>query len=667
MKKWLIPQQDVRDEEMSREFGELLGGLLTRRGIHTMAQAQEFFMCEGLSDPYLLRDMDKAVELIRAAVDEGRKITVYGDYDCDGVTSTVMLCSYLEAIGAEVDWYIPSRAEGYGMNLPSLERLVAEGTQLVITVDNGISAIQEAQFLREQGIELVITDHHQPLEELPVCGACVNPHRADDNSPFKELCGAGVALKLLCALEEDEGFVLEQYSDLAAIGTVGDVMPLRGENRFIVRRGLDSICNRQNLGVDRLLRAAGVNGEITATTLAFSVCPRINAAGRVADAQRVVRLLMTDSAEEASRLAEEVNSLNDQRRGMESEILSQVQAALEADPSIAAQRIMIVSGEGWNHGVVGLVCSRLLEKYGKPVFAISMENGVGRGSARSIDGFPVHKMLAHCGDLLIKYGGHPKAGGFSLEAGNIEAFRQRAYEYCASFYPKMPVYSVEVDMVVQPRLLTVENVELLGKLEPFGEGNRQPLFMFRDCVVCSKRSVKDGKFVGLDVECGGVKLSGVSFRYTYAGFFPKVGERIDLLATVDINEYNGVRSVSLKVVDVRPAGFAEDRFFAAQRVYEEVSRGEGCDKRLAPRIIPDRPAMVKIYDLLRTHGAVMTAEDMAVYGGDINYCMLRIALDALQQAGMLEVSESGYALIPQTEKKDIFSQGLLAELKNKLT
>ena len=275
MKKWLCAAAPAADNEITQQFGELLGGVMLSRGITSLDRAREFFGCSSLSDPLLIKDMEAAVEVIRGALDEGKKITVFGDYDCDGITSTAMLYGYLNAMGAEADYYIPDRSEGYGMNLEALKHILDSGTELIITVDNGISAVEEAKYIAERGAQLVITDHHQPPQELPVCEACVDPHRADDNSPFKELCGAGVVLKLLCALEEDEDFVLEQYADLAAVGTVADVMPLIGENRFIVRRGLENIHSRQNQGLDKLIRSAGIEPvRVDSTSIAFSIAPR---------------------------------------------------------------------------------------------------------------------------------------------------------------------------------------------------------------------------------------------------------------------------------------------------------------------------------------------------------------------------------------------------------
>ncbi len=670
MKKWLCNGISADSAEMRQEFGEFLGNLLLSRGIYNMERAQEFFACDSLSDPFLLRDMEQAAEIIRAAVDEGQQITVYGDYDCDGVTATVMLYSYLEAMGAEVDYYIPDRSEGYGMNVAALEKIIANGTGLIITVDNGISAFEEAEYIKSQGVELVITDHHQPSGDIPVCGACVNPHRADDNSPCKDLCGAGVVLKLLCALEEDEEFVIEQYADLAAIGTIGDVMPLTGENRYIVRRGLENIRNSQNMGVARMLKSAGVSAEsATSSSLAYSVCPRINAAGRMSSARKAARLLLADMPDTASLLAEELEQLNTQRRSAETAVLEEAEAQLSANPDLLKQRVLVIAGKGWHHGIIGIVGARLLEKYGKPVLIIGIENGEGRGSARGIDGFSIYKLLEHCKELLTKFGGHPKAGGFSLSESNIELFRAMVYEYCARCYPKMPVYTVSADIEADCRALTIENIELASRLEPFGEGNRQPVFLLKNCMVRSKRALKDGKYTSFEVSCGGGTLKALSFKIPFAEFYPEIGSSIDIMATAEINEYNGSKSVNLKVQELRPSNFNEDRFFAAQRVYEEISRGEGCDSRLAPRVIPDREALKGIYDMVKRDGARMSAEDMCVYGGNINYCMLRIALDAFSEAGMVSLSPNAgrSVIVANAPKRDLFSQGLLHELKKQLT
>lgn len=671
MKKWVVANAPVTGGgDVIREFGDFFGGILIRRGINTLEAAKGFFGCQGLSEPLLMRDAQRAVELIRKTLDEGKKITVYGDYDCDGVTATAIMYSYLEAQGAEVEYYIPDRAEGYGMNIPALEKIVNGGTKLVITVDNGISAIEEAKFLKKKGVELIITDHHQPGQELPECAACVDPNRADDSSPFKDLCGAGVALKLLIALEEDEEFVLDTYAHLAAVGTIGDVVPLKGENRYIVQRGLENIRNEQNAGLTALIRSAGrAAASVTSTEIAFTVCPRINAAGRIESAEKALRLLLCeDDAESANRIAEELSALNAKRKTEEDKILADIREQISHDPKLTKQRVIVLSGEGWHHGVVGIACSVVMEKYDKPVVMITSDGNEARGSMRSIDGFSAHKLLSECSAYLTKFGGHPGAGGFSLRADKIAAFTERIHNFSREYYPKMPDASLYADMELSIADLTLDNVKKLSLLEPCGERNPVPLFLLRDCTVKSKRALKDGKYTSFEVAQGNSAVRVITFRLPFAKFFPSVGDRIDIVASAEINEYNGNESVQLKLEEYRPSGFREDRFLAASRVYEELSRGEGCDKRLLPRVIPQsREELMKIYDLVRSSNGAMTPEELAIFNGSVNLCMLKITLDAFYEAYMIEYRNGAPVIVPVKERRDLFKSGLLAELSDQLT
>lgn len=668
MKKWEINNAPVAGEVV-QQFGEFFGGILIRRGIITLDAAQGFFGCQRLSEPLLMKDAERAAELIREALDDGRKITVYGDYDCDGVTATAIMYSYLDAMGADVEYYIPDRAEGYGMNVAALEKIVDGGTKLVITVDNGISAIEEAKFLKKKGVELIITDHHQPGAELPECAACVDPNRTDDSSPFKDLCGAGVALKLLIALEEDEEFVLDTYAHLAAVGTIGDVMPLKGENRYIVQRGLRNIGNEQNAGLSALIRAAGRSvKDITSTDVAFTVCPRINAAGRIETAEKALRLLLCeDDPNTANTLAEQLCELNNKRKTEEDKILSDIRGMIARDPMLVKQRVIVLCGEGWHHGVVGIACSVVMEKFDKPVVMITVDGNEARGSMRSIEGFSAHRMLSECSAYLTKFGGHPGAGGFSLRADKVKDFTERIHSFAREYYPKMPDAAINVDMELSIRDLTLDNVKQLSLLEPCGEGNSAPLFMLRDCTIKSKRALKDGKYTSFEAAQGNASARVITFKLPFAKFFPNVGDRIDMIAAAEINEYNGNESVQLKLVEYRPAGFREDRFLSASRVYEEICRGEGCDKRLLPRVVPQsREELMKIYDLLRKANGAMTAEELAIFDGSVNLCMLKVTLDAFSEAGMIEYKNGAPIIVPVKEKRDLFNGGLLAELRAQL-
>ncbi len=385
-KRWKVMQSvGTPNADVIAQFGPLAGEILTRRGMLSGGAS-----CTELPDPLLIKDMDKAVEVIRNALEEDKKITIFGDYDCDGVCAAAILYGYLEAQGADVDLYIPDRLkEGYGMNPEAVKAIADRGTELVITVDNGISAHNEAKLLKEKGVQLVITDHHQPSETLPECDACVDPHRADDTSPFKDLCGAGLAMMLLIAIEGDEEFILDSCSDLAALATVADVVSLRGENRFIVIRGLENIRNEQNAGLTSLIKAAKCSpAAVSSTDLAFYVAPKINAAGRLKTADTAVQLLLCeDDADRARTLTEELMRLNQERQKICDDIYADARKMIAEDPLIAKQRVIVLAKEGWHHGVVGIVCSRILEEYGKPVVMIAIDGNKTSGSMSSVEGY----------------------------------------------------------------------------------------------------------------------------------------------------------------------------------------------------------------------------------------------------------------------------------------
>lgn len=664
MRKWIVPAAEFADEEICAEYGNFLGKILSARGIHTKKAAEKLFGDGEFMEEPLPADIEKAAEVITESLENGEKITVFGDYDCDGVTSTVMMYSYLDSLGAEVDFYIPDRSEGFGMNIPALQKIISGGTQLIITVDNGVNALEEAEFIKSHGVKLVIADHHQPGETLPVCDACVNPNRADDYSQFKDLCGAGVVLKLLCALEEDKDYILENYADLAMVGTIGDVMPLRGENRLIVKKGLEALKHAGNEGLKKLVYSAGLSPKnLTASDISFKICPAINSAGRVEKADKAVRLLLAKGEGETARLCENIVQLNAKRREIEQKITDDIQKQISNDPSILAKRVIFLAGEGWKAGVIGIVCSKIVEKYGKPTIVVAIENGEGRGSCRSVGNFSIYGLLNHCSAYLKKFGGHPLAGGFSVKADEIGEFKQKIEEYAAAHYPKMPEAELYADLRVTGNMLTVGNIESLNRLEPLGEGFAKPVFLLENCEIKEKRPLKDGKYISLDVKNGNSAFRAVSFKISYSDFAAEIGDSIDIIVHAEINEYNDNKSVQLKLLDYRPTGFREDRFFAAKRVSDAILRGEDFDKRLLPRIVPQsREDLMKIYDLLRKNNGRLTLEQLAVFNGSVNYCMLKIAVTAFCEANLAQFDGERARLVPAKEKRDLFKEGILARL-----
>ena len=671
MKKWNIKEQDASEaQKLAKEcgIGTFAAKLLLNRGITSREAAEEFFGDGEITPPEEIADMEKAAAVINEAIQSGDKITVYGDYDCDGITATVILYGYLEAIGAEADWYIPSREEGYGLNNTAVDRLAANGTKLIVTVDNGISAAEEAKYIKSKGMSLVITDHHQVPEILPEAEAVVDPHRSDDHSACKELAGCGVALKLVMALEEDIDSVVEQWGDLCAIGTVGDIVPLVGENRTLVRRGLENLQLTENRGLYALLRKSGISEdkEVSSVDLAFTVCPRINAAGRFGHPKEAAELFLCENDTMIPVMAERLSMLNTQRKQAEEEILKEIAQAVENDPLLLKKRVITVCGKGWSHGVIGIVASRLLNRYGKPVLIITDEGGTSRGSARSVEGFSLFRMLTELSDCLTKFGGHTKAAGFSLDTDRTDEFVRAVDAYAAKNFPEMPVDTCTAEMKLTAAELTEENVESLSYFQPFGEANPEPIFMLENCRIKSVRSLSDGKYVSFSIDFQGREFKVVNFRSTYDAFGYKAEDKTDLLVTAEINEYNGSRSISLRLADIRYSGFEQDRFFAAQRTYEKLCLGEEIPASLAKRVIPDREAQKAAYDAVKVTGSIAAAADIA-YSKGINYCMFRVTLDAFEDTGLIKINHSqGSFTLLESGKVDLDNCPYMTDLRKRL-
>lgn len=667
MKKWNVKKPDAALAERLRQetgLNPFICRILAGRGILSREEAEVFFNSETLSDPFLLADMSKAVEVISGAVENGERITVYGDYDCDGITSTYMLFSYLEALGAEADWYIPSRDEGYGLNLPAVELLHKKGTSLIITVDNGISAAAEAERIAALGMTLVVTDHHQPPEILPKAAAIVNPHRRDDTSPFRDLAGCGVVLKLIAAMEGDGETAMTEYAEFAALGTVADIVPLVGENRLIVRRGLSALPFSENLGLSALLRQCGIEPEeeVTSSELAYAVCPRINAAGRYAHPKTAMELFLADSPAAARAKAEELSGYNELRRQAEDAILAEAEAQLRADPDLLNRRLLILTGTGWSHGIIGIASARLLHKYGKPNIILTVEGETARGSARSFADLPLYPLLEHCREHLIRFGGHTKAAGLSLNAAAIGAFTKAAHAYAERFEPA--IETVAADLEIAPEELTEENIALLDRLEPFGEENPAPLFCFRRCTVGAKKKLKDGKYVAFSFRFGDRELRAVDFHSSYDEFPFREGDVVDFIAAAEINEYNGRTSISIRVADIRSADFRQERYFAAKTAYEDSRFGKA-DPKLLCRMAPEREEMRLCYDLLKGCGGSLSRAEAEAIRAGLNVCKFRVALDVFAEFSLAETDPVGgrYRLLPARGKADFTKSKVLARLK----
>lgn len=677
LRKWEVrPLDKERAAAFAQTYGVpfFLAMLMNIRGLDDAAHLREFLgEGEPLSDPFLLKDMDKAAARITRAVDNMEKIAVYGDYDADGVTSTAMLYSYLETRGADVIFYIPQReGEGYGMNIGAVEYLKEQGVSLIVTVDNGISSVQEVARANELGIDVVVTDHHRPQEILPDAVAVVDAYRPDDTSPYKHFSGVGIAFKLLMALEDGAGDVedlLEAYSDLAAIGTIGDIVPLTGENRTLIRAGLERLSQSDRPGVQALLENAGVAGKaLTSTNVAFTLVPRINATGRMGAPERAVRLLISGYEEEAEVLSEEICADNEERRRVEAEIAEAAFADIEAK-GYMKDRVVVVDGENWHHGVIGIVASRVTERCGKPCMIISRGETEAKGSGRSIEGFSLFEAICACGDLLIKFGGHPMAAGITLKPENIEAFRKRINQYAAEHFPQMPTQTVTLDCKLNPAALSVSMAQSLTQLEPFGNGNPQPVFGLFNMELSNVTPVGGGGHLRLTLEKNGAVITAMRFNTKPEELLYHIGDKIDLAVQLEAREFRGQPSLTVIVRDMKFAAFNTEKNIASLASFEKWQRGEVLSAEDKNRLYPDRACLAAIYRALRTVNGKETDQVRFVsqFGKDMTLGLFKTALLVFEERGLVhsEIADDTFTatLIETSGKTDITRSPVLLALQ----
>jgi len=505
-------------------------------------------------DPFLMTDMNKAVTRIKKAVNSGERIAIYGDYDVDGMTSSATLAVWLESKEADFEIYIPGRFdEGYGLNNTALDTLKSKGVSLVITVDCGITAIDEARYAKSIGLDLVITDHHECRDVLPEAIAVVDPKRPDCNYPYKSLAGVGIAFKLINALEDDylSDDIFNMYSEFVAIGTVADVMPVIGENRELIKRGLAVLNTNPRPGLRSLLREVNIDsGKVTASAIGYTIAPRLNAAGRMGQSGLSVDLLLTGDSAEAERLAVELCRLNSERRNLEQEIYEEAEAMLS---ETIPDKPLILAKHGWYQGVTGIIAAKMAERYKLPVIIISIDDdGIGRGSCRSSGSFALYEALCSCEDILSNFGGHEMAAGVTLEEKNIETLRQRITDYYQKSIKTAPEPGLKLDFEVEkPELLTIENIEALERLEPFGNGNPSPCLCILGAMLSSAQSIGSGKHSKLKVEKSGINLDCVFFSVPATELGVSEGDLVDLAFEPQVNEFRGRTTVQLQLFDIR--------------------------------------------------------------------------------------------------------------------
>lgn len=685
--------------------------LLANRGC-TGSDAADAFIAKKealLHDPFLMKDMEPAARRILDAVSSGEKIIVYGDYDVDGVTSVSALLLYLRSISANADYYIPNRiGEGYGMSESAVRSFSSDGVSLVITVDTGITAVAEAALCRDLGMTLIVTDHHECHSELPDAYAVVNPHRPDCEYPFKELAGVGVVFKLLCALEKlhsgDDMYaaakrVAERYIDLVAIGTVADVMPLKDENRLIVSVGLARIEHSDRPGLVALMDAVAGESKkqsaarkITSGYISFSIAPRINAAGRISSAGIAVSLFLEQDRIKADRLAQKLCEINRERQHEENVIADSASAKIEADAELRTAPVIVLDDDSWHHGIIGIVASRITEKYARPSILISFEGSVdgepsgddiGKGSGRSVKGMNLVEALHSCSDLLEKYGGHELAAGLSVKRENLPALRERLSAFAEQSLGTEPhPPTVDYEMLITKDDVTMRQASELYLLEPFGVANPMPVFRMNSVPVTDLGTVGAGKHTKFTLKCGSEYVSAMCFRHIPEDYDVYPGDEVDVLFTLDINEFQGHKSLQFIVKDLRLTQSAYLRECTESDKFAEIidcyERGAAIPLELVRGNIPTRDDFASVYSLLRNELRMdheifsirALTNLMRSSGVSVGYVKLRIAilvLDEMQLIGaecidpVLEAYRFTY--IRTTEKRNLENSRLIQALR----
>ena len=689
-RKWHI---NKADETVCKRIAEecglrpLTAKLFANRGLTEKNEILAFLDKDNmpLYDPFLLKDMDKAVARIEKAIAEKQRVCIYGDYDVDGVTSTVLLYLYLRSRGLECEYFIPERiSEGYGLSLPVIEKMRGR-VDLILTVDTGVTAVAEAEYAKSVGIDMVITDHHSCRETLPDAVAVVNPHREDSEYPFRNLAGVGVVFKLLCALEGDTDKILDLYSDIIAVGTVADVMPIIDENRRITGVGLKKLSETDNLGLLALMHRAGIVKygkkvkKITSATVGYVLAPRINAAGRIACASRAVELLLTADESEADVIAEELCEINKLRQATEQKIYEQAVEMIES--LYLNDKFLVLAYDGWHQGVIGVVASKIAERYSKPCILFSVDGDIAKGSGRSIKGFSLMDALSSCGNHLIEYGGHELAAGLSIELSKIDGFRTAINEYASGILKDCGQSSpLEVECEANFSDLTEKGIDEILSLEPFGLSNPQPVFALKNVVLRDVVPLSQGKHLRFRV-CGvengrNYSLNAICFGVPFDSFAFCEGDTCDVAFTADINEYMGTRTPQIFIKAVKLAEKEEKVIELCDSHYEMLLDGENYEG--ASNDVPDLATFRTIFRFIRREAghdgrrismpsAVRTLSEE--FDIEVSLCKLKIVLEVLREQKLLELEyRSGGStvyvnMLPSSGKINIDESPLLGIIR----
>ena len=656
------PNPNAVNALVNAGYSPLTAMILSSRGMDDANIVRKHLSCDTpLLDPFLMTDMDLAAGRVGLAMTRGEKIAVFGDYDVDGITSTCLLTDFLRRHGADCISYIPGRLEeGYGLNPIAIRYLHQQGVKLIITVDCGITAVEEALMCKELGIDLVITDHHECKDRLPDAVAVVDPHRPDGGYPHTTLAGVGVAFKLAAALSGDQEAVLREYADMVCLGTVADVMPLIGENRVFVARGLESIRNTRRPGIAALMAESGCTSDnVSASTIGFMLAPRINAAGRMGQIEWAVELFLTDDQERAEYLAKSLCDLNRQRQQVESQIYDEAVSMLPVDQPPEA---IVLADESWHQGVVGIVASRMAEEYCCPTFLICLDGEHGKASSRSFGGFNLFASLTALSDLLESYGGHELAAGFTINRQKIPQFREQICQRAAEYYTDSgPRTVLDIDCAVTPELLTVRGIDTLSVLEPCGNGCPKPVLMMGNLIVDRINLVGSGRHMRLRLRSGRHMINAIYFAATPESVSIQPGDLVDVAFNPQINEFRGERTVQMNVLDIRPSCSAPCS--AEMGGYSHI-HGASLTSEEAAQLLPERATLGIIWRYLANFGPSVHEDPLCLCrkivrwsGQGLSLGQLFACLDIFRDVGLLNYTRLHkdilIDLIPNAEKADL--------------
>ena len=634
-KKWCVADFDKQlAKELAAEcdVDPIVALIASSRGYDDPMELEQFLSDDPVfSDPRECADIEKAADIVNDAIENGEKIAVFGDFDCDGVTATALLINFLRAEGADCIYYIPDRfTEGYGMNCDAVKKLAEEGVKLIITVDNGIVCFEEIALAKKLGMRVVVTDHHLPQETLPDADAIVNPHRKDCSSAFKAVCGAEVVFRLLCVMEGREPEeLLPYFADILSVAVIADIMPLTLENRSIVKYGVEKLKTAPLTGLSALLSVAGVSQDsVNASKIAFALSPRINAAGRMGSAARAVELLCTDNMMTALSIANEIDADNSTRQQIEKKIFSEAVQIIEKE-KLMYDRVIVVKGENWHHGVIGIVASRITERYGCPSILFSSDGEFAHGSGRSIEGFSLYDAIDSCREMMLKFGGHEQAAGITIKSDDVEDFRLRINSYARTKDYIPP--ALTLDCKLNPSALSLDLAFALQVLEPFGSGNKTPVFGVFGVRLERITPISSGKHLRLLFCKGNNSFQCLLFGITPENFCFEVGDILDVAVTVEPNLYKGEYSVSVLLKAIRMSETDDDKLFLDFKTYNDYLAGETVDYKL---IFPEREDVGEVFRKI-SEKPILIERIKYIFINKIGYAKTCVAITVLEELGLI--------------------------------